>query len=128
MRLLSRESGVSKLAILFWIVVLGLIIHVLLKVVPNYIDYGMMKDLMSVKASMGQVTKDEEILADLVKKAKEQGLPLEAEDFVLQRQEDQGMKISTKSGWDVEVRFLGGHYVRTFHYDPVVEEKFESKK
>jgi hypothetical protein len=32
------------------------------------------------------------------------------------------MKISTKGGWDVEVTFLWGAYVRTFHFEPVVEE------
>ena len=82
-----------------------------------------MKDDMTKTEGLAEVLKDDQILLDLVKKAKELDLPLTAESFVLQRDEDRRrMKISTR--WDVEVNFLWGAYIRTFHFEPVVNEGF----
>ena len=60
---------------------------------------------------------------DLAKKAKELDLPLAAENFVLKRNvEQRRMRISVQ--WDVEVHFLFGAYIRTFHFAPQVDEEF----
>ncbi len=127
MRMLFREKGASTLKVYAFFLLLFLIIHVGVKIVPMYMDYTRMKDEMTTKASVAQVLKDEEILRDLVNKAKELDLPLTAESFIIQRDSDRRkMKISTKGGWDVEVNFLWGAYIRTFHFEPEVEEGFMS--
>lgn len=125
MSVIFDESGASRLKVFLWFAFLGLVIYVALKIVPMYMDYARMKDTMTVKAGVAQVLKDEEILKDVVQKAKELGLPLGPEDFILVRDnESRRMKISTK--WDVRVSFFGRAYVRTFHFEPVVEESFMS--
>lgn len=124
MRITSNEAGASTIKVWFWLIVLFLVIHVGYKLVPMYMDYERLQDEMGIKASVAQVLKDEEILAELVKKAKELELPLTAESFVLNRNEDRHtMKIST--AWDVEVHFLFGAYVRSFHFAPVAEENYD---
>ena len=123
MPIFLNEKGASKFKVYLFFLFLFLVIHVGVKVVPMYMDYERMKDEMTTKAGVAQVLKDNEILIDLVKKAKELDLPLTAESFVLQRDEDRRrMKISTR--WDVEVNFLWGAYIRTFHFEPVVNEGF----
>lgn len=125
MHTLLTERGGSRLKVYLWFLVLFLVAHVALKIVPMYMDYAWMEDTMSIKASVAQVLKDEEILKDLVAKAKELDLPLTADDFVLRRDEERRrMSISTLRGWNVEVRFLWGAYVRTFHFAPKAEESF----
>jgi hypothetical protein len=125
MHILANEHGASKFKVYVFFLFLFLAIHVGLKVVPMYMDYSRMKDEMTIKAGVAQVLKDDEIVRDLVNKAKELDLPLTAESFILQRNEERRkMKISTKGGWDVEVNFLWGAYIRTFHFEPVVEEGF----
>jgi hypothetical protein len=120
-----NEKGASPFKVYLFFIFLFLVIHVGVKVVPMYMDYSRMEDEMSTKASLAQVLKDDAILADLVQKAKELELPLTAESFVLQRDVDRRrMKISTK--WDVEVSFLWGAYVRTFHFAPTVDENYMS--
>ncbi len=117
------ERGVSNFKVFLTLVLLFLVIHVGLKVVPMYMDAERLKDEMSIKASVAQVLKDDEILADLVRKAEELELPLKAENFVLVRDEDHHrMRISTK--WDVDVVFLWGVYERNFHFDPSVDEDY----
>ena len=123
MPIFLNEKGASKFKVYLFFLFLFLVIHVGVKVVPLYMDYERMKDEMTTKAGVAQVLKDNEILIDLVKKAKDLDLPLTAESFVLQRDEDRRrMKISTR--WDVEVNFLWGAYIRTFHFEPVVNEGF----
>lgn len=123
MFMFSNEKGGTRLKVFLWFLLLGFGIYVGVKLIPMYMDYARMKDTMTVRAGVAQVLKDEEILKDLVQKAKELDLPLTEEDFVLERFEDRRkMRISTS--WDVEVNFLGGFYVRTFHFEPVVEESF----
>jgi hypothetical protein len=127
MHTLLTEGGRSRLKVYLWFLVLFLVAHVALKIVPMYMDYARMEDTMSIKASVAQVLKDEEILRDLVAKAKELDLPLTADDFVLRRDEERRrMSISTLRGWNVEVHFLWGVYVRTFHFAPKVEESIMS--
>ena len=123
MPIFLNEKGASKFKVYLFFLFLFLVIHVGVKVVPMYMDYEEMKDEMTTKAGLAQVLKDDQILLDLVKKAKELDLPLTAESFVLQRDEDRRrMKISTR--WAVEVNFLWGAYIRTFHFEPVVNEGF----
>jgi hypothetical protein len=127
MQILLSEKGASKFKVYLFFLFLFLVIHVGFKVVPMYMDYERMKDEMTTKAGLAQVLKDQEILWDLEQKAKELDLPLTAESFVLQRNEDRRrMKISTR--WDVEVNFLWGAYIRTFHFEPVVEESYMNVK
>jgi len=123
MGILANERGASKLKVYLVFALLFLVVHVGIKVVPMYMDFERMKDEMTTKAGVAQVLKDEEILRDLVNKAKELDLPLTAESFVLQRDEERRrMKISTQ--WDVEQNFLWGVYVRNFHFAPSVDENF----
>lgn len=123
MNILANQNGASRFKVYLWFLVLFLVVHVAVKLIPIYMDYARMEDEMKVKASVSQVLKDDEILKDLENKAKELDLPLTQDSFILKRDtERRKMKISTKGGWNVEVTFLWGAYVRTFHFEPVVEE------
>jgi hypothetical protein len=130
MSVISKDSGFISLKILFVLLLLFIVIHIGVKVAPMYIDAEAMKDEMSGKARFAQTVKDEEIARDLVKKAKELGLPLGAEDFKLLRDEEtHRMKIG--AAWDVELHFFFDIYppytTRTFHFAPVVEEDYTRK-
>ncbi|HAS52626.1 MAG: hypothetical protein A2X56_14045 [Nitrospirae bacterium GWC2_57_13] len=125
MQVFGNEFGGSRLKVYLWFLVLGLLIHAALQLVPPYMDFLRMKDTMTVKAGVAQVLKDEEIMRDLVAKAKELDLPLTEEYFIMDRDNDRRrMKIST--AWDVDVKFLGNVYVYTYHFRPVVDESFMS--
>ena len=102
---LSAERGMVSFKVLFWLLVLFIVVHIGIKLVPMYINSERMKDEMSVKAELAQTLSDNEILTDLVKKAKELNLPIGQEDIVLTRNEDTHMmKISAK--WDETVHFF----------------------
>ena len=122
-----NEKGASNFKVFLFFVLLFIAIHIGVKVVPMYMDAEQMKDEMTTKAGLAQVLKDDDILRDLVNKAKDLDLPLTAESFVIQRDtESRRMMISTQ--WDVEVNFFWGAYIRTFHFEPTVNESFMNVK
>jgi hypothetical protein len=128
--ILFTEKGMISLKALLILLALFVVVHLSVKLVPMYIDAERLKDEMSVKAELAQNLKDEEILIDLAKKAKELGLPLGQEDFNLRREADKNrMKISTK--WDVTVHLFFDVYppftTRTYHFEPVIQEDYSRK-
>ena len=121
--LLGSQRGFGSIKAIIILALLGSAIHVGYKIVPVYMDNENMKDTMSSKAGLAQVLKDEEILNDLVSKAKDLDLPLKAENFVIIRDAER-RKMIIKTAWDVEVHFFGGLYVHNYHFAPEVEENF----
>jgi hypothetical protein len=123
MSVLLRQGGLISFKALFILFLLFAVIHIGIKVVPPYLDAERIKDEMAVMARLAQTLKDEEIMADLLKKAKELDLPLGQDKFTLLRDdENRRMKIITQ--WDIETVFFWGIYRRTFHFAPVIEEDY----
>ena len=130
MRIWGNESGVSKMKVLLIIAIVGLAFNEGIKYLAVQLDYQRMKDTMTTKASVAQVLKDEEIRSDLAVKAKELGLPLQGDNFLLIR-DDEKRKMTIKAAWDVEVHYLWGLCgqlcIQTYHFEPVADEEYTSK-
>jgi hypothetical protein len=89
-----------------------------------WMDYTRMEDAMQSRANLAQLSSsDEEIKKSLEKTAKELELPLTQENFIISRDQNSNKitRISTNGGWDVEMHFLWGAYIRTFHFEPVTK-------
>jgi hypothetical protein len=130
MSTLSKDSGLVSFKVLFIFLVLFVVIHIGVKLVPLYIDSEAMKDEMVTKARFAQTSTDLDITTALAKRAREIGLPLGPDDFKLLRDENtHRMKIGT--AWDVKVHFLFDLYppytVKTYHFEPIVEEDYTRK-
>ncbi len=127
MSMLSKDRGGISPKALFILFLLFIVVHVAVKLVPMCIDAERLKDEMTVKARLAQTLKDEEILLDLAKKAKELDLPLGKDDFkLLRNEESRNMTISTK--WDVTVRFFFDVYppytTKVYHFEPIIKENY----
>ncbi len=121
MIILRSEKGLGTIKLWIWLLILSLVAYMGFKLLPMYIDFERMKDEMDVKASLARVLKDDEIRSALADKAKELELPLEGEDFIIMR-DDENHRMTIKAGWDVEVNFPFNIYIRKFHFEPVVSE------
>jgi hypothetical protein len=124
MSILAKEKGMISIKAIFWLALLFVVIHVLIKIVPMWMDYSRMEDAMQGRLNMGQITSsDEEIKKALVKMAVELDLPLTQDSFIIKRDQSSNRitSISTDGGWNVEVHFLWGLYIRIFHFDPVAK-------
>ena len=128
--MLFTEKGIMSLKALLILLLLFIVVHISIKMVPMYIDAERLKDEMSVKARLAQNLKDEEILTDLVKKAKELDLPLGPENFILNR-EDENQRMTIRTKWDVTVKFFFDVYppftTKSYHFEPVIQENYSRK-
>ena len=127
MTMFSKDGGRISFKVLFILLLLFVVIHIAIKLVPMYMDAGRMEDEMAVKARFAQTLKDDEILTDLEKKAKDLDLPLDRDDFSLVRDDgNRKMTISTK--WDVTVHFFFDIYppytTQVYHFEPVIKEDY----
>jgi hypothetical protein len=123
MSMLAKEKGMISFKAMFWFAILFVVIHVLIKIVPMWMDYSRMEDAMQGRMNMSQiVNSDAEIKKTLVRMAVELELPLTEDSFIIKRDQNSNRitSIITDGGWDVEIHFLWGLYIRTFHFDPVV--------
>jgi len=130
MRIMGNEGGVSSVKVMIWLAVLGAGFYVGIKYLSVQLDFQRMQDAMSTRASVAQVLKDEEIRNDLVAKAKELGLPLTGENFVIIRDEDK-RTMTIKTAWEVEVHYFGGLCgdlcIQTYHFEPVALENITKR-
>lgn len=130
MRIMGNEGGLSGIKVMIWLVILGAGFYVGITYLSVQLDFQRMKDAMSSKASVAQVLKDEEIRNDLMAKARELGLPLTGENFVIVRDEDK-RTMTIKTAWDVEVHYFGGFCgdlcIQNYHFAPVVQENIITK-
>ena len=127
MRIRGNQQGVSMLKVWFWLLFLGLVIYGGVKIGAPYIDFEQMKDEMTTKARLAQVLKDEEVRGALVVKAKDLGLPLGPENFLVQRDEIK-QKMVISAAWEVEVHFPFDVYVWNHHFEAVADEDMKKMR
>lgn len=104
--IITNSYGNSKIIGIFFILAVITAIYLSYTLLPHYLSYYSFKDIAQERAKFAQVMKDEGILNDLHKKAKELDLPLEKEDIIVKREEGR-LHITTE--WEVEVEFIGGY-------------------
>jgi hypothetical protein len=130
MRIMGNEGGISMVKVMIWLAVLGAGFYVGITYLSVQLDYQRMRDAMSSKASVAQVLKDEEIRVELVAKAKDLGLPLTGENFLIVRDEDK-RTMTIKTSWEVEVHYFGGLCgdlcIQNYRFDPVAQENITRK-
>lgn len=123
----SDEHGGVKFNALFVIVLLAAVLHIAFKVGSLYIAADSLKDTMSEQAALAKTLTDDDIITNLVNKAKELGIPLRRGDIHVVRNDDaRSMQISAQ--WDVTVHFFFNAIppvtTRVFHFAPVVKERY----
>ncbi len=109
--IITNSSGNSKIFGLILILIVVSAIYLSYILLPHYLNYYSFRDIAQAKTKMARVIKDEAILNDLYKKAKELALPLEKEDIIIKRSGEGVLTITAQ--WEIEVEFIGG-YKRSF--------------
>lgn len=128
--MVNNERGASSIKVFLWLLVIFVVLHVGIKWTMVNMDFWRLEDEIKNKATMGQVLKDEEIKADLARKAKDLDLPLTADNFIVNRYEDRQL-LSIKTAWEVEVRYFWGicgkDCIRTYLFEPHGEGSYAPK-
>jgi hypothetical protein len=71
-----NDRGVSKLSVVFWVLVVASAVHLGVAFLPMYLDVWGMEDVLKGKAGTARNYSDEQILYDLINEAKQRNLPM----------------------------------------------------
>lgn len=111
--IITDSSGNSKIFGLILILIVIFAIYLSYMLLPHYLSYYSFRDLAQAKTKMGKVLRDDAVLNDLYRKAKELDLPLEKEDIIINRGGEGVLTITAQ--WEIEVEFIGG-YKKNFQF------------
>lgn len=102
----NRQRGAANLKAIFWIVVLVLVVYILFKVSPHFINNYELKDMMGTEARFASVgTRSVEDVREAVwKKMQELDIPAEKSDIKVEKVE---RRVRISVHYVVEVEFPG---------------------
>lgn len=99
-RLLDNRGEVTRLKVLFWLVILFIAGYACYKFVPPLFGYQMMKYEVGSTAKVAHLYSDEEIKQRLLEKARDWNVPIEWDDMAVERRT---RRIDIKIEYDVTV-------------------------
>lgn len=108
-----NKNGKASAGTLIWIVLIAAVVYVGVKFVPPYITYYMMKTEVENDAQTAHLYDDQKIVNLIMNRAKELELPVEDNNLVVERREDE---IEISLNYKVDVNFFAG-YVKTLFFD-----------
>lgn len=82
---LSDKKGAAGLKVLIWLAVLGSAVVIAVKLAPPYITYLMIKTDVKSEAKLAHMYNDESLRKRILTKAVAWGIPITAEDIVVER-------------------------------------------
>jgi hypothetical protein len=112
--MLMDKRGVSRAAVLMYIVVAALAIYGLIKTVPVYMGYYALDDEVAQQIHLSTINTDDVIMADLTRKVEDLGLPIKPDDIKIEHEQDGS--ISIRIQW-VSVVDYGYGFKREFPFD-----------
>ncbi|MCR4287165.1 MAG: DUF4845 domain-containing protein [Deltaproteobacteria bacterium] len=82
---LSDKKGAVGLRVLIWLAILGSAVVIAVKLAPPYITYLMIKTDVKSEAKLAHMYNDESLRKRILTKAVAWGIPITAEDIVMER-------------------------------------------
>lgn len=108
------ETGISRIAVLMYILVAALVVYGAIKTIPPYMDYYAMDDEVAQQIHLSTINSDDVIMNDLKGKVEELGLPIKQEDITLSHGTDGSLEIHLR--W-VQVVDYGYGFKRDFPFE-----------
>ncbi|MEK7679811.1 MAG: hypothetical protein AAB356_06440 [Deltaproteobacteria bacterium] len=101
---LSDKKGAAGLKALIWLAILGSVVVIVVKFAPPYITYLMIKTDVESEAKIAHMYTDEALKKRILTKAVAWGIPITAEDIVLERRRT---AISVRIKYKETIDFFG---------------------
>ncbi|MBI5238554.1 MAG: DUF4845 domain-containing protein [Deltaproteobacteria bacterium] len=114
---LSDKKGVAGLKALIWLAILGSAVVVAVKLAPPYISFLMIKTDVESEAKIAHMYTDESLKKRILTKTKAWGIPITAEDIVLERRRT---AIAVRIKYKETIDFFG-KYSKDIEFQVVTE-------
>lgn len=119
-----NQSGISKLALLIFVPLIGATLYSGYRIIPFYYDYYELINQMESLARVASVNTDQELRQKLKAHLKRTNLPITIDDITLERFGD-SIRMSTNYEEVFDITWQDKEYtIHTFEFDVLVEERF----
>ena len=117
MRGTRRIRGAANIGCIVWLVILGFVGYVLMKVVPVKIRSSEFYDAMQEQAAFGSIKDIKLIEYEILKKADELQIPVKKDNLKITKVRE---SIVVEAHYEITIEFFGGAYKYLWKFDPVV--------
>jgi len=117
---MRRSRGIrggANVGCIVWLVILGLVGYVLMKVIPVKIATSEFYDTMQEQTSFGSIKDQKFIEYEILKKADELNLPIKKENLKITKT---GNAMTVEAHYVITIDFFNGAYKYVWKFDPVV--------
>lgn len=116
MRRTRGARGAANFGCVVWLVIVGLLGYALYKIVPVKIATSAFADFLQEEASFGSIKSPQQLQAEILAKAKEQGIPVTKDNLVIRKTRE---LITIEAHYEMTVDFFNGTYKYVWKFDPV---------
>ena len=109
--------GAANVGCIVWLVILGLVGYVLMKVIPVKIATSEFYDTLQEQTSFGSIKDQKFIEYEILKKADELGLPIKKENLKITKTSN---AMTVEAHYVITIDFFNGAYKYVWKFDPVV--------
>jgi hypothetical protein len=117
---MRRSRGIrggANVGCIVWLVILGLVGYVLMKVIPVKIATSEFYDTMQEQTSFGSIKDAKFIEYEILKKAEELQLPIKKENLKITKTTN---AMTVEAHYEITIDFFNGAYKYVWKFDPVV--------
>lgn len=116
----KSQHGGGTLKAIIWLVIIGLLVYLAIKVVPPFVNYYELRDHMDQTATYAAVSNktDLEIKDDIWRKMQELEIPASRDDLKVVKGH---RRVQISCHYTVEVPFLG--YTIKLNFDPETDKR-----
>jgi hypothetical protein len=117
---MRRSRGIrggANVGCIVWLVILGLVGYVLMKVIPVKIATSEFYDTLQEQTSFGSIKDQKFIEYEILKKADELGLPIKKENLKITKTSN---AMTVEAHYVITIEFFSGAYKYVWKFDPVV--------
>lgn len=107
-------GGRKRTGCLFFILILGLAIYLSFKILPPWVDYYFLKDIIEQQTELAKRNSDAEILQTILREVRFREIPITEKDIEIERIEKEQITIFTD--YTIEV-ILFGRYVHQIDFN-----------
>ena len=117
MRRTRGIRGGANVGCVIWLIILGFVTYVLIKVVPVKMASSEFFDTMQEQASFGSIKDPKFIEYEILKKAEELQIPVKKENLKITKTSN---AIKVEAHYEMTIDFFNGAYKYVWKFDPVV--------
>ena len=112
----ARVRGAANFGCVVWLAIVALVGYAMYKIVPVKVASSAFADFLQEEASFGSIKSVQQIQAEILRKAKDEGIPVNKDNLIIKKTKE---AITIEAHYEMTIDFFNGSYKYVWKFDPV---------